>query len=200
MFNQCIAGLRAHGKLIILFTVGYLLSYQVQLFVIFPLESQLGWEVTDKASIFFLPAGVLLLAFYFLRLWFVPVVLIGRTLLYLQHWGTPAFVEALSQAAFVAVLYPWVLRVFEKGGWSVFGSEDAPSFTLTGVVIFQIMVTLGASVFVTVQSLLLNQIMPEQAFQYTVHYLIGDVLGSMGVMYLFYLGMTRYLHLKASRS
>ena len=200
MIDQCIAGLRAHGKLIILFTVGYLLSYQVQLFVLFPLESQLGWEVTEKASIFFLPAGVLLLAFYFLRLWFIPVVLIGRTLVYVQFWNEPVFFEAFSQAVFIAVLYPWLLRVFENGGWSVFGSEDNPSFTLTGVVIFQVMATLGASVFVTVQSLLLKQVMPEQAFQYTVHYLVGDVLGSMGVMYLFYLGMTRYLHLKASRN
>jgi len=58
MFDQFQVGLREHGKVITLFTAGYLLAYQVQLFVLFPLESQLGWEITEKASIFFLPAGV----------------------------------------------------------------------------------------------------------------------------------------------
>ena len=199
MFDRFQVGLREHGKLITLFTAGYLLAYQVQLFVLFPLESQLGWEITEKASIFFLPAGVQLLAFYFLRLWFIPVVLIGRTLLYLQYWGDTAVVEALLSAVFVAGLYPFLLNTFERAGWAVFGTDTNPTFTVTGVVIFQIMATLATSILLTAQHLALGQIESQQAFQYSLHFLVGDVTGAVGVMYLFYLGMTRYLKLKASR-
>ena len=199
MIDQCIVGLRAHIKFIILFTFGYLLAYQVQLFVLFPLESQLGWEVTDKASIFFLPAGVQLLAFYFLRLWFIPVVLIGRTLLYLQYWGETLWLEALVSAIFVAWLYPFLLNTFENAGWFVFGTEAQPTFTVTGIVIFQIMATLATSIVLTMQHLALGQVAGDQAFQYTLHFLVGDVTGAVGVMYIFYLVMTRYLQLKASR-
>lgn len=38
-----------------------------------------------------------------------------------------------------------------------------------------------------------RRLSPDEAFQYTVHYLVGDVLGAMGVMYGFYLVMTWWL-------
>lgn len=196
MVSQRFHDLKANSRLIALFTVAYVISYQLQRGVIFPLESQLGWEMTEKASMLYLPAGVLLLSFYYLRLWFIPVVLVGRTALSLQFWGQPLFVDALVQAAYLACWYPFLLRSFENAGWSVFGSADRPSFTVTGVAIFQVMATLGVSVFVTAQSLIIGQVNHDEAFQYVVHYLVGDVLGAMVVMYLFYLTVTAWFRLK----
>ena len=58
--------------------VRYLIAFHLQRHATFPLASLLGWEITDKASILVLPAGVLqLLAFYFLRWWFVAFALVA---------------------------------------------------------------------------------------------------------------------------
>ena len=85
----------------------------------------------------------MLLAFYFLRLWFIPVAVIGRTILYMQFWGTDTFLESLSASVFRPIC-PLLLRVFENAGWYVFGTEDDPRFIVIGIVIFQITVTLAA--------------------------------------------------------
>ena len=171
----------------ILFTVLYVASFQVQVYLIYPLELKLGWEITHKASIFFIPAGVQLLAFYFLRMWFIPVAIVGRTILYMQFWGGDTFLESLSLSIFVALVYPVLLRVFQNAGWHVFGTEDDPRFTVTGIVIFQTTVTLAVAFFQTAQLILLSRLQDAEAFQYTVHLLIGDVLGAVGVMYLFFI-------------
>lgn len=178
--------LKSHLPMMILFTVLYVASFQVQVYLIYPLELELGWEITHKASIFFIPAGVQLLAFYFLRLWFIPVAIIGRTILYMQFWGGDTFLESLSLSIFVALIYPLLLRVFQNAGWNVFGTEDDPRFTVTGIVIFQTTVTLAVAFFQTGQLILLDRLQNAEAFQYTVHLLVGDVLGAVGVMYLFY--------------
>ena len=179
--------LKNHLPMMALFTVLYVASFQVQVYLIYPLELELGWEITHKASIFFIPAGVQLLAFYFLRLWFIPVAIVGRTILYMQFWGGDTFLESLSVSIFVALIYPLLLRVFQNAGWYVFGTEDDPRFTVTGIVIFQITVTLAVAFFQTGQLILLDRLQDAEAFQYTVHLLVGDVLGAVGVMYLFYI-------------
>ena len=180
------AKLKSNLPMIIFFTVLYVAAFQLQVSVIYPMELELGWEITHKASIFFVPAGVMLLAFYFLRLWFIPVAVIGRTILYMQFWGGDTFLESLSASVFVALIYPLLLRVFENAGWYVFGTEDDPRFTVTGIVIFQITVTLAVAFFQTGKLVLLDRLQDAEAFQYTVHLMVGDVLGAVGVMYLFY--------------
>ena len=178
--------LKNNLPMIALFTILYVASFQIQVYVIYPLELEFGWEITHKASIFFIPAGVQLLAFYFLRLWFIPVAIIGRTVLYMQFWGGDTFLESLSLSIFVAVIYPLLLRVFQNADWNVFGTEDDPRFTVTGIVIFQTTVTLAVAFFQTGQLIFLDRLKDAEAFQYTVHLLVGDVLGAVGVMYLFY--------------
>ena len=68
----------------------------------------------------------------------------------------------------------------------MFGTEDDPRFTVTGIVIFQITVTLAVAFFQTGKLVLLDRLQDAEAFQYTVHLMVGDVLGAVGVMYLFY--------------
>jgi len=171
-----------------LFVVMYLIAFQLQRYVVFPVESLLGWEITEKASIFYLPAGVQLLAFYFLRWWFVAFALVARTIIYYQFWETASWTDAAYQAIVVALTYPLLLRVFESNArWHVFGTEHQPDFTVTGVVIFQTLVTLLISLIVAAQGVMLGMVEQAEALQYTIHYLIGDVIGAVGVMYAFYL-------------
>ena len=179
--------LKRHLPLIVFFTILYVASYQVQVHLIYPIELKMGWEITHKASIFFIPAGVQLLAFYFLRLWFIPVEIVGRTILSMQFWGNSAFFESIVLSTFVAFVYPALLKVFENAEWHVFGTDADPRFTVTGIVIFQITVTLAIAFFQTGQLVLMDRLQDAEAFQYTVHLMIGDVLGAVGVMYLFYI-------------
>ena len=50
--------LKSNLPMIALFTILYVASFQIQVYLIYPLELELGWEITHKASIFFIPAGV----------------------------------------------------------------------------------------------------------------------------------------------
>ena len=61
-------------KLIPALLLVYVLAWELSYHVIIPIEAKLGWEITQHASILFLPAGVIFLSFYLLRWWFIPEI------------------------------------------------------------------------------------------------------------------------------
>jgi hypothetical protein len=93
-------------KLTFALLISVLVAFGVQRHVIFPIESLLNFEITQHASMVYLPAGVIFLSFYLLRWWFLPVVLIGRTFISVQLGGADIWFSALIVSAVVSLLYP----------------------------------------------------------------------------------------------
>ncbi|NCW09192.1 MAG: hypothetical protein EBW40_05520, partial [Gammaproteobacteria bacterium] len=73
-----------------------------------------------------------------------------------------------------------------SANWDVFGDKDQNSLTLTGAMIFQAMVTFTMSFGSTIQQITFNTISWNESTQYVVHFIIGDVLGTGVVIFLFY--------------
>ena len=176
-------------KLIPALLILYILMWELSVSVIFPLEAKLGWEITQHASIVFLPAGVIFLSFYLLRWWFVPVVLIGRTYASFDNFGDVFTASILIENIFICLVYPLWLHLLNSANWDVFGDEDQSNLTLVGTIIFQIMVTFTISFGSTIQQILMSKISWDQSTQYVIHFIIGDVIGTVVVIYLFYLLM-----------
>ena len=173
-------------KLIPALLVLYFLSWEVSHHVLFPLESLLDWEITQHASILFLPAGVIFLSFYLLRWWFIPIVLIGRTYVSYEYYGDILTASMLIENLFICLVYPLWLHLLNSARWDVFGDQDQSNLTLVGAVIFQTMVTFTISFGSTIQRVLMSKISWDQSMQYVTHFIIGDVLGTVAVIYLFY--------------
>jgi hypothetical protein len=176
-------------KLIPALLILYILTWELSGRVIFPLEAKLGWEISQHASIVFLPAGVIFLSFYLLRWWFIPVVLIGRTYASFDNFGDVFTVSILIENIFICLVYPLWLHLLNSANWDVLGDEDQSNLTLVGTIIFQIMVTFTISFGSTIQQILMSKISWDQSTQYIIHFIIGDVIGTVVVIYLFYLLM-----------
>ena len=173
-------------KLIPALLVLYFLSWEFSISVIFPLEAYLDWEISQHASVLFLPAGVIFLSFYLLRWWFIPIVLIGRTYVSYDTFGDILTASILIENLFVCLVYPLWLHLLNSAKWDVFGDQDQSNLTLIGAVIFQTMVTFTISFGSTIQQVLMSKISWDQSTQYVMHFIIGDVLGTLAVIYLFY--------------
>jgi hypothetical protein len=164
----------------------YMLSWELSVRVIFPVETNLGWEISQQASILFLPAGVIFLSFYLLRWWFIPIVLIGRTYASFDNFGDVLTPSILIENMFICLVYPLWLHLLNSANWDVFGDKDKNSLTLTGAMIFQSMVTFTMSFGSTLQQIAFDAISWDESTQYVMHFIIGDVLGTGVVIFLFY--------------
>lgn len=174
------------NKLIPALLILYILSWELSVGVIFPLEANLGWEISQHASMLFLPAGVIFLSFYLLRWWFIPIVLIGRTYASFDNFGDVITPSILIENIFICLVYPLWLHLLNSANWDVFGDRDQNSLTLTGAMIFQTMVTFTMSFGSTIQNIILSGLSWNDSTQYIVHFIIGDVLGTGVVIFLFY--------------
>ena len=174
------------NKLISALLILYILSWELSVRVIFPLEANLGWEISQHASILFLPAGVIFLSFYLLRWWFIPIVLIGRTYASFDNFGDVITPSILIENIFICLVYPLWLYLLNSANWDVFGDRDQNSLTLTGAMIFQTMVTFTMSFGSTIQQITFGTISWNESTQYVMHFIIGDVIGTGIVIFLFY--------------
>ncbi len=98
------------------------LSWQIQEFVILPIEQSLGLSIAKFASIFYIPAGFVFLAFYLLRWWYFPVVLVSKGLVDLQFRGDDWTPAGLIPILLAAIAYPLWLRILNNARWDVFGT------------------------------------------------------------------------------
>ena len=110
-------------KLIPALLVLYICMWEFTLHVVFPIESQLGWAISEHASILFLPAGVIFLSFYLLRWWFIPVVLIGRTFVNVDFYDVGFSWTFILESIFVCLVYPLWLYLLNSANWDVFGDR-----------------------------------------------------------------------------
>ena len=173
-------------KLIPALLLAYVLAWELSHHVIVPIEAKLGWEITQHASILFLPAGVIFLSFYLLHWWFIPIVLIGRTYVSFDNFGDVLTASILIENIFICLVYPLWLHLLNSANWDVFGDKDQSSLTLIGAMIFQMMVTFTISLGATLQSITLGGLSWNDSTQYIVHFIIGDVFGTGVVIFLFY--------------
>ena len=173
-------------KLTIWLVISALVMYEIQKWIIFPLESLLNFEVTQHASMVYLPAGIIFLSFYLLRWWFLPVILISRMIISLQFSGLESWVEVIILNGCIALLYPLWLYLLNSAKWDVFGDKDQSQLTVTGSMIFALLISFSSGILSAIQQTLLGAVPMEQALQYTIHFVVGDTLGTGVVIFLFY--------------
>ena len=173
-------------KLTIWLVISALVMYEIQKRIIFPLESLLNFEVTQHASMVYLPAGIIFLSFYLLRWWFLPVILISRMIISLQFSGLESWVEVIILNGCIALLYPLWLSLLNSANWDVFGDKDQSQLTVTGSMIFALLISFSSGILSAIQQTLLGAVPMEQALQYTIHFVVGDTLGTGVVIFLFY--------------
>ena len=173
-------------KLIPALLILYILLWELSGRVIFPLEANLGWEISQHASILFLPAGVIFLSFYLLRWWFIPIVLIGRTYASFDNFGDVITPSILIENIFICLVYPLWLHLLNSANWDVFGDKDHNALTITGAMIFQSMVTFTISFGSTIQQITFGTISWNESTQYVMHFIIGDVIGTGNIIFVFY--------------
>jgi hypothetical protein len=172
--------------LIIALIVSVLIAFKIQTFVIFPIESLLGFSITQHASMVYLPAGVVFLSFYLLRWWFFPVVLVGRTLISVQFEGWGIWLEAIIFNCIIVCLYPMWLHLLNSAKWDVFGDHNEDELTIVGAMIFALLVSFSTGLLSAIHQTTIGMVPVAQSLQYTVHFIIGDTLGTGVVLYLFY--------------
>ena len=173
-------------KLIPALLILYILLWELSGRFIFPLEANLGWEISQHASILFLPAGVIFLSFYLLRWWFIPIVLIGRTYASFDNFGDVITPSILIENIFICLVYPLWLHLLNSANWDVFGDKDHNALTITGAMIFQSMVTFTISFGSTIQQITFGTISWNESTQYLMHFIIGDVIGTGIIIFVFY--------------
>ena len=173
-------------KLTIWLVISALVMYEIQKRIIFPLESLLNFDVTQYVSIVYLPAGIIFLSFYLLRWWFLPVILISRMIISLQFSGLESWVEVIILNGCIALLYPLWLYLLNSAKWDVFGDKDQSQLTVTGSMIFALLISFSSGILSAIQQTLLGAVPMEQALQYTIHFVVGDTLGTGVVIFLFY--------------
>lgn len=173
-------------KLTFTLLISVLVAFEIQQHVIFPIESLLNFEITQHASMVYLPAGVIFLSFYLLRWWFLPVVLIGRTFISVQLGGADIWFSALIFSAVVSLLYPGWLYLLNSAKWDVFGDTDQSQLTVTGAMIFALLISFSTGILSAIQQTIAGVVPLDQALQYTVHFVVGDTLGTGVVIFLFY--------------
>lgn len=178
--------LENRSKLIIALIFVYLISWELQVWVVFPLEQLLDFAITQHASMIFFPAGVIFVSFYLLRWWFIPVVLIGRVFTGFEQAGWEFSLMLFVENGIVICVYPLWLYILNLAKWDVFGDQDESNLTIIGAMIFQLLVTFTTSLAGAMREVSVKAISWDQSTQYIIHFISGDVLGAGIVMYLFY--------------
>ena len=173
-------------KLIVMLIISVLAAFEVQRYVIYPIESLLNFEITQYASMVYLPAGVIFLSFYLLRWWFLPVILIGRTYISLQLGPVELILEMMIFNLVVALLYPLWLYLLNNANWDVFGDVDKNQLTITGAMIFALLLSFSTGILSAINQTVSGVVPLDQALQYTLHFIIGDTIGAGVVLFLFY--------------
>ena len=173
-------------KLIVTLIISILVVFEVQRYVIYPIESLLNFEITQYASIVYLPAGVIFLSFYLLRWWFLPVILIGRTYISLQLGPVELILEMIIFNLVVALLYPLWLYLLNNANWDVFGDVDKSQLTISGAMIFALLLSFSTGILSTINQTGSGVVPLDQALQYTLHFIIGDTIGTGVILFLFY--------------
>ena len=173
-------------KLIVMLIISILVVFEVQRYVIYPIESLLNFEITQYASIVYLPAGVIFLSFYLLRWWFLPVILIGRTYISLQLGPVELILEMIIFNLVVALLYPLWLYLLNNANWDVFGDVDKSQLTISGAMIFALLLSFSTGILSTINQTVSGVVPLDQALQYTLHFIIGDTIGTGVILFLFY--------------
>ena len=173
-------------KLIVMLMISVLVAFEVQRYVIYPIESLLNFEITQYASIVYLPAGVIFLSFYLLRWWFLPVILIGRTYISLQLGPVELILEMIIFNLVVALLYPLWLYLLNNANWDVFGDVDKSQLTISGAMIFALLLSFSTGILSTINQTGSGVVPLDQALQYTLHFIIGDTIGTGVILFLFY--------------
>ena len=173
-------------KLIVMLMISVLAAFEVQRYVIYPIESLLNFEITQYASMVYLPAGVIFLSFYLLRWWFLPVILIGRTYISLQLGPVELILEMIIFNLVVALLYPLWLHLLNAANWDVFGDVDKNQLTITGAMIFALLLSFSTGILSAINQTASGVVAMDQALQYTLHFIIGDTIGTGVILFLFY--------------
>ena len=173
-------------KLIVMLTISVLAAFEVQRYVIYPIESLLNFEITQYASMVYLPAGVIFLSFYLLRWWFLPVILIGRTYISLQLGPAELILDMMIFNLVVALLYPLWLYLLNNANWDVFGDVDKNQLTITGAMIFALLLSFSTGILSAINQTVSGVVPLDQALQYTLHFIIGDTIGTGVILFLFY--------------
>jgi len=187
-------------KLTFTLLISVLVAFEVQRLVIFPLESLLNFEITKHASMVYLPAGMIFLAFYLLRWWFLPVILIGRTWISVQLTGTELLFDALVFSFIISLLYPLWLHLLNSAKWDVFGDVDQNHLTVTGAMIFALLISFTTGILSAIHQTLVGLVPADQALHYTVHFVIGDTLGTGVVIFIFYQLLKLNIRIRDSRA
>lgn len=173
-------------KLIVVLIISVLAAFEVQRYVIYPIESLLKFEITQYASMVYLPAGVIFLSFYLLRWWFLPVILIGRTYISLQLGPAELILDMMIFNLVVALLYPLWLYLLNNANWDVFGDVDKNQLTITGAMIFALLLSFSTGILSAINQTVSAVVPLDQALQYTLHFIIGDTIGTGVILFLFY--------------
>lgn len=173
-------------KLIVMLIISVLAAFEVQRYVIYPIESLLNFEITQYASMVYLPAGVIFLSFYLLRWWFLPVILIGRTYISLQLGPAELILDMMIFNLVVALLYPFWLYLLNNANWDVFGDVDKNQLTITGAMIFALLLSFSTGILSAINQTVSGVVPLDQALQYTLHFIVGDTIGTGVILFLFY--------------
>lgn len=173
-------------KLIVMLIISVLAAFEVQRYVIYPIESLLNFEITQYASMVYLPAGVIFLSFYLLRWWFLPVILIGRTYISLQLGPAELILDMMIFNLAVALLYPLWLYLLNNANWDVFGDVDKNQLTITGAMIFALLLSFSTGILSAINQTMSGVVPLDQALQYTLHFIIGDTIGTGVILFMFY--------------
>ena len=173
-------------KLIVMLIISVLAAFEIQRYVIYPIESLLNFEITQYASMVYLPAGVIFLSFYLLRWWFLPVILIGRTYISLQLGPAELILDIMIFNLVVALLYPLWLYLLNNANWDVFGDVDKNQLTITGAMIFALLLSFSTGIISAINQTVSGVVPLDQALQYTLHFIIGDTIGTGVILFLFY--------------
>ncbi len=173
-------------NLIVVLIISVLAAFEFQRYCIYPIESLLNFEITRYASIIYLPAGVIFLSFYLLRWWFLPVILIGRTYISLQLGPVDLILEMLIFNLIVALLYPLWLHLLNNANWDVFGDVDKNQLTITGAMIFALLLSFSTGILSAINQTVSGVVPLDQALQYTLHFIVGDTIGTGVILFLFY--------------
>ena len=173
-------------KLIVMLIISVLAAFEIQRYVVYPIESLLNFEITQYASMVYLPAGVIFLSFYLLRWWFLPVILIGRTYISLQLGPAELILDIMIFNLVVALLYPLWLYLLNNANWDVFGDVDKNQLTITGAMIFALLLSFSTGILSAINQTVSGVVPLDQALQYTLHFIIGDTIGTGVILFLFY--------------
>lgn len=173
-------------KLIVMLIISVIAAFEIQRYVIYPIESLLNFEITQYASMVYLPAGVIFLSFYLLRWWFLPVILIGRTYISLQLGPAELILDIMIFNLVVALLYPLWLYLLNNANWDVFGDVDKNQLTITGAMIFALLLSFSTGILSAINQTVSGVVPLDQALQYTLHFIIGDTIGTGVILFLFY--------------